>query len=115
MFSIADIPFKLFEFRGFICAFILDSKEYRFTTYNNSKLVRYSVTDNFLDISIKKGDYLLNIKSQFDNGNKLKAPVKGNMNKDIYERISANIEVTLFEKKKIIFLEVSKNCGLEIV
>ena len=40
MLSIADIPFKLFTFRGIICDFIIDKNEYKFTTYNNAKLTK---------------------------------------------------------------------------
>ena len=43
MLSIADIPFKLFRFRGLICSLMLDNKEYRFATYNHAKLIKQSI------------------------------------------------------------------------
>ena len=55
------------------------------------------------------------VKSTFDRGIKLIAPVKGNMNKNILESISATILVTLKRNEKIIFSDTSTNCGIEIV
>lgn len=42
-------------------------------------------------------------------------PVKGKMQKDIFETILANIAVILRLKNEIIFSDTSSNCGLEIV
>lgn len=115
MVSIADIPFKLFHFRGFICTLIVDDKEFRFTTYNNSKIVKYDIIDNSLNIVLKKGRYYLCIESEYNNGQKLLAPIKGKMEKDIFESISSSIKITLKKGNKILFSDSSINCGLEIV
>ncbi|MCI8636548.1 MAG: hypothetical protein HFJ36_01590 [Clostridia bacterium] len=115
MLSIADIPFKLFDFTGIICVLMIDNKEFKFTTYNNTKLIKYKVDKNSLDITLKKGSYYLNIKSTFNKGNKLAAPVKGKMSKEIFESISSLITVTLKKDNTIIFSDTSTNCGLEIV
>lgn len=115
MLSIADVPFKMFKFRGVICALIIDNKEYKFTTYNNARLLQCEVNDNSLNITLKKGELILNLKSTFDKGQKLSAPVRGKMEKDIFETIAATITVTLKQGDKIIFSDISTNCGLEIV
>ena len=115
MLSIANIPFKLFNFRGIICSLMVDSVEYRFATYNNSKIIKFSTDDNILDIVLKKGDYYLCVKCNYGDGLKLIAPVKGVMKKDIIESITEDIRVTLIKNKKVIFDDVSSNCGLEIV
>lgn len=115
MCSVADINHKWFNFRGFICVFILDNKEFKFTTYNNSKLIKYDVNNDFININFKKGSYYLNIKSKYNLGNKLYAPVKGKMEKDIFESISEIIDVELRNEENIIFSGTSKNCGVEIV
>lgn len=41
MFSIADIPLKFISFTGVIAVLIIDDQEFKFTTYNNAKLVQY--------------------------------------------------------------------------
>lgn len=115
MIAIANIPFKIFEFKGIICDLIIDNIEYKFTTYNNTKLIDYVVNDELLNITLKKGNYYLNIQSIYDKGHKLTAPVKGKMKKDILESISTTILVTLKLKEKIIFSDTSTNCGMEIV
>lgn len=115
MFSVADIPFKLFEFQGLICVLIINDTEYKFTTYNRSKLIEYQVNKDSIYVTIKKGDYYLNIKLFKGVSHKLSAPVKGKMNKDIFETISATINVSLRKGKNIIFSDESTNCGLEIV
>ena len=115
MFSMADIPFMKFSFTGLICVLLVNGKEYKFTTYNNSKIVNYSISDELLDITLKRGKYTLNIKGDYGNSLKLIAPIKGRMEKDIFESISSIITVTLYRKSEKIFSDISVNCGLEIV
>lgn len=115
MISIADIPFKFFNFTGVICSLIVEEKEYRFATYNNCKVKKFEVSDDTIDVVLKKGPYLLNIKSDNYGSNKLIAPVNGSMNKEIYESINSIIKVTLKKKNKVIFSDISSNCGLEVV
>ncbi len=115
MISIADVPLKVFDFRGIICVLKIKDKEFKFTTYHCAKIVKYQVDKNGLDITLKKGIYELNIKTENHVGLRLAAPVKGKMEKDIFESISANMTVTLKKRNKIIFSDTSTNCGLEIV
>ena len=115
MISVANIPFKAFSFRGIICDLIIDNNEFKFTTYNNSKLVNYNIDNNSIDILLQKGNYSLHLKSQYTSGLKLAAPVKGKMEKEIFESISASIHIKLKKNNKVIFSDTSTNCGLEIV
>lgn len=114
MLSIADIPFKEITFKGIICVLIINGKEYRFTTYNNTKLIKNNVYSNLIDITIKKGRKYLELKSEYVSGNQLLAPVKGRMIKNIMESITSILDVSLRNENKIIFKDTSKNCGLEI-
>ena len=115
MLSIADVPFKSFNFQGIICALIIEGKEYKFATYNNTKIIEHDVNDNTLNITLKKGAYYLNINASYDGGYRLSAPVKGKMEKDIVESITGIITVTLRKNNDIIFSDTSTNCGVEIV
>lgn len=115
MLSIADIPFKIFNFKGIICDLIVDDVEFKFTTYNNTKLIKCIIDNNNFDITLNKENYFLNVKSKYNSSAKLYAPIKGKMDKDIFESISSLISVTLKEDEKIIFSDTSKNCGIEIV
>lgn len=115
MISIADIPFKFLSFTGIICSLIIDNKEFRFATYNNTKLIKFNVDNNLLDVSLKKDDYILNVKSLYNPGLKLSAPVKGKMEKDVFESIDSCITVELNNADKTIFSDISTKCGIEIV
>lgn len=115
MLSIANIPFKIFSFKGIICTLLLNNREYKFTTYNNCKLVELDIKQDLLNITLKRGLYYLSIKSKYTNGFKLAAPVNGKMSKNIFESISESITVTLKKKNEIIFSDTSSICGLEIV
>lgn len=115
MCSVASIDFKLFNFRGTICSLIIDDKEYKFTTYNHTKLIKFDITDNFLNIELRKKNYFLSIKSESNDGFKLIAPVNGQMKKEIIENINATLAVTLRKKDEIIFSDSSTMCGIEIV
>lgn len=113
--SVATIPLKVFSFTGFICSVLLDGKEYRFATYNNSKLLKYQITSSCFDISLKhKADTLL-IHSDLPHGLTLKAPVNGQMQKDIRETITSNVAITLKNKDTILYQDSSSFGGLEIV
>ena len=113
MLSIASIPFKIFSFTGVICSLIVGDKEYRFSTYNNTKIIKYDVSEG-LNIVLRKGKYILSVKSESVDGYELAAPVKGQMNRKVIESISAVIVVTLKMNGKVIFSDTSNNCGLEI-
>lgn len=115
MISIADIPFKLFNFRGIICVLIIDNKEFKFTTYNNSKIIKYDINNNLINITLKQNNYSLILETEYNIGHKLSAPVRGKMEKDIFESISSSITITLKKGNKTVFSDTSTNCGLEIV
>ena len=113
--AVADIPFRFFSFRGFICSLVINNKEYRFATYNNSKILKYEVKDKSYSIIIKRGKYILEIDAFNNDSFILKAPVDGRMDKEIFECINGKINITLKKNKKIIFIDESYNCGIEMV
>jgi tocopherol cyclase len=115
MFSIAEIPFKIFNFQGFICVLQINNEEFRFTTYNNAKIAECDIKENSFNITFKRGLYSLNIKSNYNKGLKLAAPIKGKMERNIFESICASATITLKKEKKIIFSDTSNRCGLEVV
>lgn len=113
--SIATIDLKAFSFTGFISSFLLNGKEYRFATYNNSKILNYEVRPSCIDVVLKHKMDLLLIHSEIPNGLTLKAPVHGQMQKDIQETIQSSIDITLKNKDTILYQDSSSFGGLEIV
>ena len=115
MLSIANIPFKILNFKGIICTLIIDDTEYRFATYNNTELVKYDIDNDTLNIILKKDNYQINITTQQPTYSKLIAPIKGKMKKEIFESINSVINITLIKDNIVVFSDTSRNCGLEIV
>lgn len=112
--SIAKIPFKLFSFTGFICVLYLNGKEYKFTTYNLSKIAEYKIVDNYVNITFSNKKYKLVITAKKKNHSKLFAPQNGNMCIHVLESIDSEIDIILYENNNIIFKGNSINCGVEI-
>lgn len=113
-FSIANIPFKLFNFMGFICVLKINNKEYKFTTYNNSAIKKILITKKLVKIVLSRKTYTLIIKGNRKDSLKLLAPINGDMKRNIFESINSNISIILKENNKIIYRDKSNNCGLEI-
>jgi len=102
-YSEAEIPFKLWNFKGFISVFHLNDKEYRFATYNGAKLNRLSKDNGNEYITLKRGNYKLELEAIPKHAMQLKAPLLGVMKEDIYESIDSDCMVTFYEKEKIKF------------
>ena len=93
--AIATIPLLGFiNFTGLLCFFKTKDKEYRFTTYNNGKIVSKSEKE----IIIRKGKYRFILSIPYIGGHDLKAPVKGNMVRYIKENINVPTSYKLLYK-----------------
>ncbi len=114
-FSTATIPFLGFKFNGLICNLTHQGIEYRFATYNNSRLKIEKINDKEISLKIKKGNLLLKLEASIEDSRELKAPYKGNMEKVIKEVLGGNVSVTLYNKGELVFSDNSKTCGIEIV
>ncbi len=115
MVSIADIPFGLMTFRGLICVLMLNQKEYRFTTYNFSKITEYVIDQHSITITLKRKSSVIKLQAEYDQGFELAAPIKGKMEKQIVESISAVVKITLTIEDRVLLSDTSTLCGLEIV
>ena len=113
--AIATIPYLCLKFKGLICVLIINHKEYRFATYNNTKIKELKHKKGKIYITLKKGKYTLKVEAKEKNTNNLKAPKHGKMNKEILESINSSIYIELKEKGKIIYKDKSNLCGLENV
>jgi hypothetical protein len=116
MFSLAHIPFIGRSFQGFICNFIINNREYRFATYNKSKIKSVSYSDDYLEIDIVKDKFGLNIKAVVcrDSG-ELKAPRNGAMDILIKEGLSGAAEIRLLKNSKVVFEGKANPCAIEMM
>lgn len=114
--SVAKIPFLLFSFNGYICNLVHQGEEYRFATYNGSKLLMDDRAENGVMLKFKNKEYSLEIKGVSLLSKKLLAPKVGSMDKMIKEGLSGKIEVLLRDKDGNVVLDSkSDQCGMEIV
>ncbi len=97
--AIADIPLGLFHILGNTCLIKYKDKEYRFGTYNFSKVKKLSRKE----IILKKGSYTLEINILDDSSfHPLKAPKKGDMICYIHECPSLPARYILKKKNDIL-------------
>lgn len=114
-FAIATIPFHHFQFQGLICNFILNGNEYRFATYNGSKIIINHTDNQGIHIILEKHHMTLEIIGKSNQTSLLKAPQNGKMKNHIQESIQAEIELILKQDTCIIYQGKSTCAGLEII
>ena len=110
-FSVAEIPTYFGHFNGFIAVFYLNNKEYRFTTYNGSKLIRITKNNGIYKYVLKSGNKKLLIRIKPRNGLKLRSPKLGVMDDTVLESLDSVCHVTLYQKKKVLFQQKMRNTG----
>lgn len=113
MCSIASIPIGLIKFRGLIAYVYVEGKQILFTTYNFSKVRKLVKIDKGAEVILKKSGYEIHIKAIASEDSILKAPKDGEMKREIFESITANIEVVLYQYGKEIYSSSYNSGGLE--
>ncbi|MFN3939842.1 MAG: tocopherol cyclase family protein, partial [Chitinophagales bacterium] len=114
--SIAKIPWLGSHFIGFICAFLLDGKLYRFATYTGAKLAYVDVTDSTVNVELADKRLHLKVTAQKAEGAELVSPILGLMNGRVKESMDATMYVILKDRKtgNILFAQTGVHAGLEI-
>ncbi len=115
MFSYATIPFLKREFKGLIANVIYRGKEYRFATYNFTKVVKKEIEDNQVSFTLKKRTYRLEVKASTRHQINLVSPRNGKMIEQIKEGMSGIVELALYRDDKLIFRDLGNHAGIEIM
>lgn len=116
MFSLAHIPFLGISFRGFICSLTFNDEEYRFATYNKSKIKEVKLSKNSIYITVSKGKYELVIKAEVsEDSGLLKAPKNGAMSNVIKEGLAGYVNIRLLKDSKLLFEGNGNPCAIEVV
>ena len=114
--SLATIPWKNYEFSGFIIGIQHKRDLYKFTTYNFSKILKIEIENESLFWVIKKGDFELEIKvERGKKGGILYAPDRIDMIPKVKEYLDGEISFRLKKGEKIILEEHSKKTAVEII
>lgn len=115
MFSYADIPFLGFYFKGLIANLYLNGKEYRFATYNFTKVLKEDIKGLSVHYQLKRGKYILDIKATSKTQIDLASPRNGEMIEQIKEGLSGQIEIMLYRNKQLIYEDTGDHAGIEIM
>jgi len=114
-FSIADIPFLGRAFPGFFANLIIGSEEYRFATYNRSKIKILEITEKKIVILFENSKATLHVEAKFDAAGELAAPEQGRMEKIIKEGLSGSVTYSLYDKLNRVSQEdIGQMAGIEI-
>ena len=115
-FSMAYIPFYVRDFLGFISNIQLNGKEYRFATYNNSKIKLSLPYDDTVLVTMENSKAKVKIFGKADQMGNLQAPVLSGMDKTIKEGVSGTIELELWDKENNTHYQgIGSMAGIEIV
>ncbi|MDF2613967.1 MAG: hypothetical protein K0S71_1753 [Clostridia bacterium] len=116
MFSVAHIPFLGNSFKGFLCNLSLQGKEYRWATYNHSKIIKEVVSENKLFYLIKRKQLMLEIEAEVRDHGVLIAPQNGQMIYNIKEGLMGTVKMKLMNKDgDILYEDIGTSAGVEIV
>ena len=115
-FSMAYIPFYVRDFLGFISNIQVNGKEYRFATYNNSKIKLSLPYDDTVLVTMENSKAKVKIFGKADQMGNLQAPVLSGMDKTIKEGVSGTIELELWDKENNTHYQgLGSMAGIEIV
>jgi hypothetical protein len=114
--SVAKIPWFRSAFVGFIAGLWFDNRLYRFTTYNQTRLMKCSISKYEVNIVLENKKHLLEIIARRDHATVLASPILGLMEGRIEESMTSEIELKLTEKKSgdTVFHDTGRNTGLEV-
>ncbi len=116
MLSVAHIPFLGTAFKGFLCNLKLDGKEYRFATYNGSKIIKEEITEKKVLFHLRRKQLQLQIEAEIMDNGILIAPKDGLMNHKIKEGLVGVIKIKLMNKKgDVLYEDIGTSAGVEIV
>jgi tocopherol cyclase len=116
MASVAHIPFLGLAFQGFLVNFVHAGKEYRFATYNRSKLfVKEPLGEHGVRLIFKRKGQTLEIEAVASSSVQLAAPKNGVMDHAIKEGLMGEVHVKLtLVNQTLVFDGTGTSAGIEI-
>ena len=110
-FSIADIPWGLFHFKGFLGGILLDGRLHRFATYTGARLLDFSQTADSVYFTLRDLNKRLYVTAHSAQGADLRAPTVRQMDRRIQETLSASIDLRFEQKIHGVWTEVFSGTG----
>jgi len=98
----------------FLCILKIKEKEYRFATYNGSRINILKSTKDEIILTITKGQIKLNITINYNDEYPIIAPIKnGRMIKVIGESINSTMSFSLYKNSKVMLKDTATNVACE--
>ena len=109
MLAIATIPLPVGGFTGCICSVLYRGREYRLATYRGARIETWSSSGAV----IRQGKYRLEAQLLSEQGQALRAPVEGRMERTIHESLCAEVRYRLWHGKDLLFQRTDPNASFE--
>ncbi|MBU1020591.1 MAG: tocopherol cyclase family protein [Firmicutes bacterium] len=115
-FAYGKIPFLFWKLNGFMAILHVQEKEYRFTSYNLSKMKIDHYDTDKVKITLRKKTRKLTLDATLIQPVEIVGPTKkGIMNLLVLESINSTLTAEFTEKNNILFHEEGSKVGLEIM
>ena len=119
MASVALIPWRGREFRGFIVGLRHEGQLYRFATYTGARSVHLDVDDSHVHWTLRsrRGRHQpleLRLSAERAEGGLLHAPIRTEMHRRVEETLNSRVAVRLTRGDEVIFDDVGLAGALEI-
>ncbi|MHC1682248.1 MAG: tocopherol cyclase family protein [Clostridiaceae bacterium] len=114
--SVAKLPYMGIGFKGHVSNVLIGEKQYRFATYNNSKLRIEKISGENIKLILENSKAMLKIEATLKEPVELIAPKAGKMEKKIKEDTGGIVKFRLYDKiSKNIYEDTGNMAGIEIV
>lgn len=115
-FSVGHVPVLWFHIKGFFLIVQTTDKEYRFGSYNLSRIIVEESDETSTILTIKRGWTKVEITASLDEPVTLVGPRKnGIMDLDVHESITSSATIKVFKRGKLEFEDTYENVGLELM
>lgn len=120
MASLALIPWRGRQFRGFICGLRVDDELYKFATYTGARTEHLSVDDEHVRWTVRgkalpgRTPTRLELTAERAAGGLLHAPIRTEMHRRVEETLNARVHVRLTRGEQVLFDETGECAGLEV-
>lgn len=109
VFSYASVPMLGKYKKGFLMVLQHEGQEYRFTTIEGGRMVKFASSEDSFDAIIRKGSLTMFIYARQTHPVPLASPDNGEMKAKIKESIDGDLEIVLkYHDKKIIELKTQR-------
>lgn len=109
MLAVATIPLPVGSFTGCIGSVFYRDREYRLATYRGAKIEEWSSSG----ATVRQGKYRLKVELLQSQGQALRAPVDGRMDRTIHESLCAQVRYGFWHGKDLLFQHTDQYASFE--